>query len=89
MTDTRAHDRYVTAHNRMVHDNVPIPFPLLRRYLDWLLEARRGASGDMYAKRLVITGQWLRPTKFAREFFELAVMQGYVIDSEGQRWSRI
>lgn len=80
-------DRYLAARAAMNHKRVP-PH-ILRRYLDALRRARANATGPMYAKRLVITGQWLRPSKAARELFQLAVDEAYIIDSQGQKWEHI
>lgn len=80
-------DRYLAARAAMARKRIP-PH-ILRRYLDALRRARANATGPMYAKRLVITGDWLRPGKAARALFESAIEEGYVIDTQGQKWEHI
>lgn len=88
---SKAIDRYMNARERMTHNSVPIPPTILRGYLDALRIIRSLETGEYAAKRIVITGQWLNGPRqsYARALFEQAISEGFVLDSQGQKWNGI
>lgn len=70
---------YELAHYKMVKFGIPIRPDILRRYLDTVRMAKANAVGQNYAKRLIITGQWLNDPEIAHEIFETAIDHSWEI----------
>jgi hypothetical protein len=83
--------RYMAARERMAKGGTPIPPRVLRGYLDALRVIQSMSVGEHYAKRLIITGQWLNGPRQAlvRPILEEAISRGFVIDTKGESWQGI
>lgn len=82
------YNRYMSARILMSDKEIPIPPQILREYLDFMREFRVSETSEYFAKRLIVTGQWLRPTGLVSIIFGQAIKKGYIIVSSGDDWEK-